>query len=61
MDRIMLVGTAEERVRHWKKDDVVWAIEERRPFYDTFLRYYNEDLPELTLFQHVYTYAVMMV
>jgi peptide/nickel transport system substrate-binding protein len=35
-----------------------WALEERRPFYDTFLRYYNEDLPELTLFQHVYTYAV---
>jgi peptide/nickel transport system substrate-binding protein len=36
----------------------VWQIGERRPFYDTFLRYYNEDLPELTLFQHVYTYAV---
>ena len=36
----------------------VWPIGERRPFYDTFLRYYNEDLPELTLFQHVYTYAV---
>lgn len=36
----------------------IWAIEERRPFYDTFLRYYSEDLPELTLFQHVYTYAV---
>ena len=36
----------------------VWGIEERRPFYDSFLRYYNEDLPELTLFQHIYTYAV---
>lgn len=36
----------------------VWQISERRPFYDAFLRYYNEDLPELTLFQHVYTYAV---
>jgi peptide/nickel transport system substrate-binding protein len=36
----------------------VWEIGERRPFYDSFLRYYNEDLPELSLFQHVYTYAV---
>lgn len=36
----------------------VWSVEERRPFYDSFLRYYDEDLPELTLFQHVYTYAV---
>ncbi len=36
----------------------VWPVAERRPFYDAFLRYYNEDLPELALFQHVYTYAV---
>lgn len=36
----------------------IWQISERRPYYDSFLRYYNEDLPELTLFQHVYTYAV---
>jgi len=36
----------------------LWLIEERRPFYDSFLRYYDEDLPELTLFQHLYTYAV---
>lgn len=36
----------------------LWSVEDRRPFYDSFLRYYNEDLPELTLFQHVYTYAV---
>lgn len=36
----------------------VWSIEERKPFYDAFLRYYDEDLPELTLFRHVYTYAV---
>jgi peptide/nickel transport system substrate-binding protein len=35
-----------------------WTTDERRPYYDSFLRYYNEDLPELTLFQHVYTYAV---
>ncbi len=36
----------------------LWAIDERRPYYDSFLRYYDEDLPELTLFHHVYTYAV---
>ena len=36
----------------------VWSQEERRPFYASFLRYYDEDLPELTLYQHVYTYAV---
>lgn len=36
----------------------IWAVEERRPFYEAFLRLYNEDLPELVLFQHVYTYAV---
>ncbi len=36
----------------------VWLIEERKPYYDTFLHYYNEDLPELTLFRHIYTYAV---
>jgi ABC-type transport system substrate-binding protein len=35
-----------------------WESAERRPYYDSFLRYYDEDLPELTLFQHVYTYAV---
>ncbi len=36
----------------------VWSEDERQPFYTSFLRYYDEDLPELTLFQHVYTYAV---
>jgi peptide/nickel transport system substrate-binding protein len=36
----------------------IWAVEERRPHYDTFLRLYNSDLPALTLFQHVYTYGV---
>lgn len=36
----------------------VWEIEERRPHYSAFLRYYDEDMPELALFQHVYTYAV---
>lgn len=36
----------------------VWTISERESYYDTFLRYYNEDLPELALYQHIYTYAV---
>lgn len=36
----------------------VWELGERRPYYDSFLRYYDEDLPELTLFQHVYTYTI---
>lgn len=36
----------------------LWPIDQRKPYYDSFLRYYDEDLPELTLFQHVYTYAV---
>lgn len=35
-----------------------WGVAERRPFYRTFLRLYDEDLPALTLFQHVYTYGV---
>jgi peptide/nickel transport system substrate-binding protein len=36
----------------------LWSPAEREPFYDTFLRYYDEDLPEFTLFQHIVTYAV---
>jgi peptide/nickel transport system substrate-binding protein len=32
--------------------------EERQPFYDAFLRFFDEDLPALTLFQHVYTYGI---
>jgi len=36
----------------------VWPISEREPFYQAFLRYYDEDLPELSLYQHIYTYAV---
>ncbi|MEJ2750561.1 MAG: ABC transporter substrate-binding protein, partial [Anaerolineae bacterium] len=35
-----------------------WPIAERRPFYNTFLRQYNNDLPAITLYQHVYTYAL---
>jgi peptide/nickel transport system substrate-binding protein len=36
----------------------VWSIQEREPFYQAFLRYYDEDLPELSLYQHIYTYGV---
>ncbi|HEX6387171.1 MAG TPA: peptide ABC transporter substrate-binding protein [Anaerolineae bacterium] len=36
----------------------VWSVEARRPYYDTFLRLYDGDLPALTLYQHVYTYGL---
>jgi peptide/nickel transport system substrate-binding protein len=34
------------------------AVEERQPYYDAFMRFYDEELPALTLFQHVYTYGI---
>jgi ABC-type transport system substrate-binding protein len=36
----------------------LWEVGERRPYYDAFLQYFNQAAPALTLFQHVYTYAV---
>lgn len=36
----------------------LWPLEERRPLYDAFLAYYNNDLPALTLFQYVYSYGI---
>ena len=36
----------------------VWLESERAPYYDQFLRYYDEDIPELSLYQHIFTYAV---
>ena len=36
----------------------LYALAERRPYYDAFLRFYNTDLPALTLYQHVYTYGL---
>ena len=36
----------------------LWSLDERRPFYATFLRQFNNDLPAITLYQHVYTYAL---
>ncbi|MCA9876028.1 MAG: peptide ABC transporter substrate-binding protein, partial [Anaerolineales bacterium] len=36
----------------------VWGMEERRPSYDTFLRYFDQEMPALTLFQDTYTYAL---
>ena len=35
-----------------------WPIDERKLFYNTFLRQYNNDLPAITLYQHVYTYGL---
>jgi len=35
-----------------------WDFETRRTYYDAFLRYFDEDLPALTLFQQVRTYAL---
>ena len=35
-----------------------WGQPNRRPFYDTFLRLYDADLPALTLYQHVYVYGL---
>ncbi len=32
--------------------------EGRQPYYDVFLRYFSEDLPAITLFQHLQTYAI---
>jgi peptide/nickel transport system substrate-binding protein len=32
--------------------------DERKPFYDAFLRFYNEELPAITLFQNVTSYAI---
>ena len=36
----------------------IWPVAERRPYYDTFLRLFNSDLPALTLYQHATTYAL---
>jgi peptide/nickel transport system substrate-binding protein len=36
----------------------LWTIEERRPYYDAFLTYFDQDLPALTLYQDVTTYAL---
>lgn len=36
----------------------IWEMAERRPLYDTFLRFFDQDLPAFTLYQDVYTYAL---
>ncbi len=41
-----------------EKGRQVWDVAERRPFYDTFLRFYMRELPALTLYQQVYTYGM---
>ncbi|MFQ5400416.1 MAG: peptide ABC transporter substrate-binding protein [Anaerolineae bacterium] len=35
-----------------------WNMSERRPYYESFLRYFDNDLPALTLFQYTTTYAL---
>ena len=34
------------------------TVDERKPYYDTFLRLFREDLPALTLFQHVGSFGI---
>ncbi len=36
----------------------VWGLGERRPSYNTFLSIYADQVPAVTLYQHVYTYAL---
>lgn len=36
----------------------LWVQTERQQRYNRFLFYYNEDVPALTLFQHIYTYGI---
>lgn len=36
----------------------LWAIDQRRPYYDAFLGIFNSNLPALTLYQHVNNYAL---
>ncbi|MBK8985910.1 MAG: peptide ABC transporter substrate-binding protein [Chloroflexi bacterium] len=36
----------------------VWGMEGRRPSYDAFLRYFDQEIPALTLYQDVTTYAL---
>jgi peptide/nickel transport system substrate-binding protein len=35
-----------------------WDVGERRPLYETFQRLFDQDLPAVSLYQHVYTYAL---
>ena len=36
----------------------LWPVSERRPYYDTFTRVFNNNLPALSLYQHATTYAL---
>lgn len=36
----------------------LWSVEERKPFYDLFLHYFDQDLPAITLYQQLYTYVL---
>lgn len=36
----------------------LWTRAERRPYYDTFLRLYNSDMPAFSLYQYISTFVV---
>lgn len=36
----------------------LWSVDERRPYYDSFLRLYSNELPALSLFQYVTSYGL---
>lgn len=36
----------------------VWGLGERRPSYNTFLSIFTDQVPAITLYQHIYTYAL---
>jgi peptide/nickel transport system substrate-binding protein len=36
----------------------VWPVGDRAPHYAAFLAYYDNDLPAITLYQHVYNYGI---
>lgn len=46
---------ASEALEHARQ---LWNEEERKPYYDAFLGLYSRAVPALTLYQHVYNYAV---
>lgn len=37
---------------------ILTTIEERRPYYETFLQHYEEEVPAFTLFQHVWSFGI---
>jgi peptide/nickel transport system substrate-binding protein len=46
---------ASEALEHARQ---LWSEDERKPYYDAFMGLYSRAVPALTLYQHVYNYAV---